>query len=554
MLPALLGTSKTGRTVLVEQAGARLALRQGRWKYIPPSQGPRIQQNTNTELGNDPEPQLYDLATDPGERNNLAAAQPEKVRELAALLEEIRRAAAASPRAPEAPEHRPRHRRRLVVSSREHLRRSDGQHAELRSRRARGRAVHARVRRVAVVHAVTRGAPDRPGRPPARGRRQPARVSSEDLRGVSRSAWKTPATSSDSPARGGGPAASRRAGARGIPPGRSSRTSTTSWSGARKGVRSLLVRQPAIRTGRTSPGTGAQSGLKADRVRCRGFCPDTPDVRNDLLDYYFEVQRFDRDLGAHHRGARTRGGAREHDRHRDVGQRHAVPARQGERLRRRRARAARDPLARRRAAGAVIDAFVSLTDLAPTLLEGAGLTPLDGDDRPHAAAAAARRVAGRTRSRVHRAGAPRERPARRFQLPGQRHPDEGLSLHPELPSRPLARGRPAAVRCGGAVRRHRRRPVEIAAARRQTDPAIAPFFQLATAKRPAEELYDLRRDPDQLKNVAGQPAHRAAQQRLREELDRWLRETGDPRATADDDRWDRFPYYGAPAQSPRAGG
>jgi len=82
---------------------------------------------------------------------------------------------------------------------------------------------------------------------------------------------------------------------------------------------------------------------------------------------------------------------------------------------------------------------------------------------------------------------------------------------------------------------------------RQTDPSIAPYFQLATAKRPAEELYDLKRDPHQMENVAGQPAHRAAQQRLRAELDRWMRETADPRATVDDDRWDRFPYYGQPA-------
>ena len=28
---------------------------------------------------------------------------------------------------------------------------------------------------------------------------------------------------------------------------------------------------------------------------------------------------------------------------------------------------------------------------------------------------------------------------------------------------------------------------------------------------------------------------------------RWMRETADPRATVDDDRWDRFPYYGQPA-------
>ncbi|MBM3333511.1 hypothetical protein FJY63_02510, partial [Candidatus Sumerlaeota bacterium] len=35
---------------------------------------------------------------------------------------------------------------------------------------------------------------------------------------------------------------------------------------------------------------------------------------------------------------------------------------------------------------------------------------------------------------------------------------------------------------------------------------------------------------------------------LRSELDRWMAETADPRAAnPDDDRWDRFPYYGASA-------
>lgn len=89
VLPALLGTAKTARTTLVEEAGS-LSLRQGSWKYIAPSKGPRINRNTNTELGNDPEPQLYDLAADEGERKNLATSHPEKVRELAALLDQIR--------------------------------------------------------------------------------------------------------------------------------------------------------------------------------------------------------------------------------------------------------------------------------------------------------------------------------------------------------------------------------------------------------------------------------------------------------------------------------
>jgi arylsulfatase A-like enzyme len=99
VLPALLGTATTGRTLLVEQAGA-LSLRQGTWKYIEPSKGARISRQTNTELGNDPAPQLYDLATDPGERHNLAAAQPDRVRELAATLERIRVGARSASRLP----------------------------------------------------------------------------------------------------------------------------------------------------------------------------------------------------------------------------------------------------------------------------------------------------------------------------------------------------------------------------------------------------------------------------------------------------------------------
>ena len=51
-------------------------------------------------------------------------------------------------------------------------------------------------------------------------------------------------------------------------------------------------------------------------------------------------------------------------------------------------------------------------------------------------------------------------------------------------------------------------------------------------------------------NVAGRPEYREVQRRLRTELDAWLRETADPRATVDDDRWDRFPYYGERAKPP----
>ena len=89
VMAALLGKTTTGRQSLVQQSTV-LSLRDGNWKYIEPSQGPAVTANTNIETGNDPNGQLYDLGSDLGERQNLAAKQPERMREMAARLAEIR--------------------------------------------------------------------------------------------------------------------------------------------------------------------------------------------------------------------------------------------------------------------------------------------------------------------------------------------------------------------------------------------------------------------------------------------------------------------------------
>jgi arylsulfatase A-like enzyme len=91
-LNTLLGKSKEDRVFVVEQAASgTLGIKKGDWKYIEPSKGPRINKNVNIELGHDPEPQLYNLADDPGERNNLARQYPDKVKELAGELERIKK-------------------------------------------------------------------------------------------------------------------------------------------------------------------------------------------------------------------------------------------------------------------------------------------------------------------------------------------------------------------------------------------------------------------------------------------------------------------------------
>lgn len=90
VLPALLGDSKSGRDHIIEHAAGRLAIRVGDWKYILGGQGASRSANTNTELGNDPGDQLYNLANDPGETKNVSAAHPERLKELAATLAQMR--------------------------------------------------------------------------------------------------------------------------------------------------------------------------------------------------------------------------------------------------------------------------------------------------------------------------------------------------------------------------------------------------------------------------------------------------------------------------------
>jgi hypothetical protein len=67
---------------------------------------------------------------------------------------------------------------------------------------------------------------------------------------------------------------------------------------------------------------------------------------------------------------------------------------------------------------------------------------------------------------------------------------------------------------------------------------------LAWAKRPAEELYDIKADPDCINNLAGSPKHAQEQNWLRDKLNNTLREQGDPRI-AGDDRYDKQEYFKA---------
>ena len=74
------------------------------------------------------------------------------------------------------------------------------------------------------------------------------------------------------------------------------------------------------------------------------------------------------------------------------------------------------------------------------------------------------------------------------------------------------------------------------------DPGIDRYFDIAFGRRPAEELYDLEKDPHQINNVADDPAYADARKQLSTRLMTVLRETGDPRVTGDGSTFDKPPF------------
>ncbi len=61
------------------------------------------------------------------------------------------------------------------------------------------------------------------------------------------------------------------------------------------------------------------------------------------------------------------------------------------------------------------------------------------------------------------------------------------------------------------------------------DPKVKPIFDHAYGKRPREELYDMNKDPDQMKNLAQDPDYSGTVKKLRARLMKYLRDNNDPR-------------------------
>jgi N-sulfoglucosamine sulfohydrolase len=63
------------------------------------------------------------------------------------------------------------------------------------------------------------------------------------------------------------------------------------------------------------------------------------------------------------------------------------------------------------------------------------------------------------------------------------------------------------------------------------EPEVKSYYERAFGKRPAEELYDLRKDPGQLHNVVAAPEYEGARKQLAADLLARLAAAKDPRLT-----------------------
>ncbi|HEV3005404.1 MAG TPA: sulfatase/phosphatase domain-containing protein, partial [Pirellulales bacterium] len=306
------------------------------------------------------------------------------------------------------------------------------------------------------------------------------------------------------------------------------------------------------------PGCGQAGGIDLGKIKLPAALPDAAETRSDVADYYFEVQRFDREVGELLNGLDHFG---ELDNTLVVmtGD-HGMPFPRGKAnlydL------GTHVPLAMRWAnkikkPGRTVSDFVLLPDLAPTFLAAAGL-PVPDAMTGRSVLDVLTDAAGQDKNRDHVVfGHERHTQAQEspqtggFPMRGLRtarylyirnfEPDRWPVGTPDYKRAFLERAWLGDTDNG---------PSKEYMWLKRDDAAVRPLYALAFDKRPAEELYDLEADPDQQHNVANIGSYAAAKKELSARLMTKLRETQDPRVVGGGEQFDRYPYYGGVPQWP----
>jgi N-sulfoglucosamine sulfohydrolase len=163
------------------------------------------------------------------------------------------------------------------------------------------------------------------------------------------------------------------------------------------------------------------------------------------------------------------------------------------------------------APGSVRDDLVSLVDLAPTVLALAGLEP--------PAHMQGRVLVGpRTGPAPAHVFGARDRMDAEYDMIRSARDGQYLYLRNFSPELPYA----------GHIIYRNQSAIMQEWLRLQAEGALSgPAALWMRTRRPAEELYDVRRDPHQIDNLASVPAHRPALERMREAVSAWMARIGD---------------------------
>ncbi len=202
-----------------------------------------------------------------------------------------------------------------------------------------------------------------------------------------------------------------------------------------------------------------------------------------------------------------------------------------------------------RGRGRVVEDYVKFTDVAPTLIEAAGL---NWDDTGMAPTSGTSLFDIFESSQSGQVSAARDH----VLIGKERHdigrPDGGgypirgivrdswLYLRNYDPTRwPAGNPETGYLNCDGS-------PVKtLILEQRRDNPSDAVHWNLCFGRRPAEELYDLSSDPDCVVNLASQPASQERLTEYRRQMEDELREQGDPRMSGHGDVFDGYPYSSA---------
>lgn len=283
-------------------------------------------------------------------------------------------------------------------------------------------------------------------------------------------------------------------------------------------------------------------GIEPDSLRGRmpKFLPDVPEVREDLADYLGEAQAYDSYVGALLKRLEESG-----ELERTiivVSGDHGMPGVPGGK------------------AGRVVDDFVNLMDLAPTFMEVGGVKPPSGVDGRSFLDLLKSEKSGQVDASRTWVVTGRERhvgSAREGNLP---YPMRALRTKDFLYIRNFApdhwpMGAPYAVTATSApttsdLESNTRvafpdmdaSPTKAWLVEHRAGASHHHYYDHAFAKRPAEELYDLRTDPHQTNNVADKASFLVAKNGMAKRLIKTLTDTLDPRVTGVGLKFDRSPF------------